>query len=89
MLRGSKGTYAYHEGRHVIVAAEFFTYADESGWHQGAKYCLVAGFIGSPRQWKIFEKEWVSILHRFEVSDFHSKEFFWRNKGNKVPRINI
>ena len=50
--------------------------ADESGIHGSAKVCIVAGYIGSVKQWCWFETDWEAILRRFDVRDFHSKEFF-------------
>ena len=55
------------------------TYADESGTHNNPSYCVVAGWLGTPRQWRKFDDEWKGILREFEVFDFHSKEFFHRD----------
>jgi hypothetical protein len=79
-IKGGRGKYPYHEGRHLIVPVELFTFADESGIQASAKYCLVLGFIGSPRHWAIFEREWKMVLDEFEVPEFHAKEFFQRDK---------
>jgi hypothetical protein len=54
-------------------------YLDESGIHQGAAVCTVAGYAAPWRAWKkIFVKEWPRVLKRFGLSDFHAKRFFKR-----------
>ena len=78
LVEGSKGTFPYHEGKHLIVALRQFVYVDESGTHDGSTRCLVAGYRGSPGQWKIFNKEWRAVLRRYGLPDFHSKVFFNR-----------
>lgn len=78
MIRGSKGIFPYHEGHHLIVALRQFAYIDESGTHAGARYCAVAGYRGSPEQWKRFDREWKAILAKYHIKEFHSKTFFSR-----------
>ena len=58
------------------MATVLRSYGDESGIHDGARFCVVAGLCGSPGQWKLFEKEWKAALGG--VPYFHSKEFFQR-----------
>jgi hypothetical protein len=60
------------------VVAELRAYADESGFHQGAQFCLVSGYIASPPQWRKFDESWRLILRRYAVPDFHSADFFRR-----------
>jgi hypothetical protein len=82
-LAGSRGRYPYHRGRHLKVLVDLFVYADESGTHKGATMCLVAGHIGSPRQWDRFNVRWRSVLASEEVDELHAKDFFqhahWRS----------
>jgi len=80
VIKGSRGTYPYHKGKHLIVPIELFVFADESGIQSSAKYCLVLGFIGSPRHWGKFEDEWKKVLENYKVSEFHAKEFFSKDK---------
>ncbi|MCH8994553.1 MAG: DUF3800 domain-containing protein [Chloroflexi bacterium] len=54
----------------------WFAYADDSGTHKGSEFCLVAGYIGSPRQWKLFRRDWREALG--DVPEFHAKDFFPR-----------
>lgn len=81
-LAGSRGEYPYHEGKHLI-AMVLHAYGDDSGTHRDAKFCLVLGYIGSPRQWKLFERDWRAALKMLpqiegKKPEFHAKEFFQR-----------
>jgi hypothetical protein len=65
--------------------AVLHAYGDDSGTHQDAKFCLVLGYIGSPRQWKLFERDWrgaLTMLREREGKkpEFHAKEFFQRER---------
>jgi hypothetical protein len=80
IIKGSRGKYPYHEGKHLIVPKELFVFADESGIQSSAKYCLVLGFIGSPRHWGKFEVEWEEVLDNYKITEFHAKEFFSKDK---------
>ena len=48
---------------------------DESGIHDGAKLCVIAGFIGTAKQWARFEELWRPSA----TPPFHAKEFFKSN----------
>jgi len=68
------------------VALSERVYTDESGIHDGAKLCIVAGYRGSPSQWKRFNREWSLILNKpqYKIRDgFHSNVFFNREKIHK------
>ncbi len=60
------------------MAVELLVYADESGIHSDAPYCVVSGWIASPRQWKLFEESWTRTLQAYSVSEFHAHDFFGR-----------
>ena len=81
MLSGSRGAFPYHRGKQLMAKVELFTFGDESGIHDGARYCVVAGYIGSPRQWKPFEEAWAEVLDRYSVQAFHAVRFFGRGPG--------
>ena len=51
-------------------------YLDESGIHDGAKVCVIAGYFGGPGQMKRFEKAWKKTLvqHSFPMKSFHAKD---------------
>lgn len=67
------------------MKSTLFVFADESGIHDTAPYCVLAGYIGSPRQWIIFEKKWSELLDEYGLSEFHAKRFFARdNEGKRV-----
>jgi hypothetical protein len=55
-------------------------YLDESGIHSGASHCALAGFIASPRQWRLFDLAWhkaLSVAPGLPV--FHAGDFFGRS----------
>ena len=56
-------------------------YCDESGIHDGAAFCVVVGFVGSARNWQLFENRWAKASGGV---DFHGKEFFARVRGQRV-----
>jgi hypothetical protein len=66
-----------HEGFLVMLKAYF----DESGIHQGAQVCVVAGFWGKKGPWRKFEQNWRLALREFKVplEQFHAKEVIQRN----------
>jgi hypothetical protein len=68
------------------VVVDNYVFSDESGIHgEDAAYCVVSGYMGSRRQWKLFEREWASILRKEHVPNFHSKEFFQPEKRKRKP----
>lgn len=84
MIRGSKGRFPYHEGKHLIVTIELFVFGDESGIQAKAPICLVGGYIGSPRQWERLDKQWRRVLTDNEITEFKGHEFFGRENGQRV-----
>jgi hypothetical protein len=61
---------------------------DESGIHEGAKICTVAGYYGTQAAWGKVEREWRKVLadHNLEPCGFHAKEFWARTPdGQRVP----
>jgi len=72
---------------HSKVFAMIKAYLDESGVHQGAAICVIAGYFGRRRQWEEFEKDWRKGLEDYKVpmKEFHAKDlvpkqsgFFWK-----------
>jgi hypothetical protein len=73
------------ENRFVMMEGYF----DESGIHDGAKVCIVAGYYGGQAAWRKFENEWNAILSEYSgLADygFHAKEFFGRNGEKRVGK---
>jgi hypothetical protein len=60
--------------RKIFVMLE--AYLDESGIHDGAKVCMVAGYFGGRSQLRKLERKWKSVLEdfAFPMKDFHAKE---------------
>ncbi len=57
-------------------------YFDESGTHgKESPVVIVAGFIASPEQWSVFERDLSTLLDEYEVKIFHAIDFRTR-KGN-------
>lgn len=60
-------------------------YMDESGIHEGAQVCVVAGYWGSAKKWRRFERRWPEIIKGADeptLKEFHSSEF-WNSKGER------
>src|SRR5260370_17871616 len=65
-------------------------YLDESGIHDGAEACIVAGYFGKKGPWRRLDSGWRTTLRKFGVPlhEFHAKalmrreDFFkgWRHE---------
>jgi Protein of unknown function (Hypoth_ymh) len=68
-------------------------YLDETGIHDGAPFCVIAGFFGGLGQWGRFDSAWRRALSAFDVplDQFHAldlmrgRKFFFRL--GKRPQI--
>lgn len=51
-------------------------YFDESGIHDGAQVCVIAGYYGRQNAWRKIENGWRSVLskYKFDLEDFHAKD---------------
>jgi hypothetical protein len=51
-------------------------YLDESGVHEGAAICVIAGYFGSKKALKLLQKRWRQALSRYGVpmDKFHAKD---------------
>ena len=67
------------------MTIDLHVYADESGIEGDSLYCIVAGFVGSPRWWDKFNADWRTIINAApnDVEEFHAKDFFERNHAAK------
>lgn len=69
--------------KHFVMLQAFF---DESGIHNQAQFCVVAGYVGSARHWKRFEELWGPYAKK---EAFHAKRFFQRDpQDNRVSPYN-
>jgi len=67
------------------VLAMIQAYLDESGIHDGAAVCTIAGYFGGPGQWRKHGAEWGRVIEHHQVPEFHAKQFWGRNpKGERV-----
>jgi hypothetical protein len=58
-------------------------YLDETGIHDGAAYCAIAGYFAGKGQWKKFEQCWRKALADFDVplEKFHALDLMKRHKA--------
>lgn len=61
----------------VLLDAAF----DDSGTHDSADLCVVAGYLGSTTQWQRFENRWRDALLTAKIPEFHAEPFFHRDEG--------
>jgi hypothetical protein len=67
--------------RKVTLLALFISaHLDESGTHKGSKFTTMGGWIATEEQWLGFPEAWSQFLSQYEVSSFHSHEF-WHGEG--------
>ena len=61
----------------------FEAYLDESGIHDNATHCVVAGYYGARTSWERFEIGWYKLLTQFNVplDKFHAKDLYPTAKG--------
>jgi hypothetical protein len=78
---GGSGRYPYNRGKHLLVAVNLWVYGDESGIEGDGPYCVVAGFVGSPRHWNSFNSAWEKVIGDAEVEEFHARKFFNRRSA--------
>ena len=50
--------------------------ADESGYSEQEKACVVTGFVGHESQWDDCTAKWDSVLNKFGVEAFHGIDFW-------------
>ncbi|MEO6323804.1 MAG: hypothetical protein ABIQ65_04190 [Thermoanaerobaculia bacterium] len=55
-------------------------FVDESGIHDGASICVVAGYVGTAAQWQLLD-ELLALTVPNEV--FHAKDFYARRSGGR------
>ena len=60
-----------------------YAYLDETGIHEGARFCIIAGYFGGPGQWKKFGSAWNRSLSSFgvEPAQFHALDLLQRRKA--------
>ncbi len=61
-------------------------YLDESGIHDKANICVIAGYFGGPGQIKRFGKAWKETLkvYSFPMRDFHAKDLVKQEKHRSL-----
>ena len=59
---------------------------DESGIHDDARVCVVAGYVGPIEEWAGFRQDWNGTLDKYKVKrecGFHARLFFRRHLSGK------
>jgi hypothetical protein len=66
----------YPREPHEKIFAMIDGYLDESGIHEGARICIVAGYFGGKGQMKKLETAWKKVLsdYGFPMKDCHAKD---------------
>ena len=61
-------------------------YLDESGIHEGAAICVIAGYFGGRGQMRKLEKAWKEVLayFHFPMEKFHAKNLIKSNKHHPM-----
>lgn len=69
---------AHPRDGHRKIFAMMEAYLDESGIHDGAAICVIAGYFAEPREWKKFEIGWRKLLSDYLVPmrEFRAKDVF-------------
>jgi hypothetical protein len=60
-------------------------YLDETGIHDPANSCIVAGYLGTEEQWNSFDPKWQQGLGKRKA--LHMKDLRWGKKTNKISRL--
>jgi uncharacterized protein DUF3800 len=58
------------------------SYLDESGVHDNAPVCVIAGYFGEKCDWKHFKRQWLSVFAGagIPLGEFHAKEWIKNRK---------
>ncbi|HEY8767484.1 MAG TPA: DUF3800 domain-containing protein [Dehalococcoidia bacterium] len=58
------------------MTVKLYAFADESGIEGTGAYCIIAGYIGSPRQWDNLRHAWQAVLVKYGVPEFKAIDVF-------------
>jgi hypothetical protein len=78
--------FAKTRGSHPKIFAMIDAYLDESGIHDGAAVCVIAGFYGGRGHWRRFESLWRYTLSQFEVFPKKSSTQKTLSSGKGISR---
>src|SRR5271163_3151782 len=78
------GRLVHPKDGHEKVFCVLHAYLDDSGTHNGARVCTVAGYFGSEKQWIKFDRDWRSALNEEHLDEFHANRFWSSFKGRPV-----
>jgi hypothetical protein len=69
----------------LAVVEPYKAYLDESDIHDSARWCFVAGHLGTEEQWKEFDDKWRAGLGQRKF--LHMKELHWNSKPERISRL--
>jgi hypothetical protein len=55
-------------------------YLDESGTHNASPISVMAGYLGTAAQWRVFDADWVALLQTAGVRHVHAVDLFKRTR---------
>lgn len=67
-----------------MSVATLRAFGDESGINNTGDWVIIAGYVGSPKVWAKFRKDWATTLRKYGVPEFHGVEFFPRQRREHV-----
>jgi len=59
------------------------TYLDDSGTHDSAHNCVIAGYFGHSQDWTKFNADWNAVLASEGATEFHGRHFFHAHHGHR------
>src|SRR5271170_6867835 len=71
------------DGRSKVFCV-LHAYLDDSGTHDSSPVCVVSGYFGSERHWRIFDEKWRAVLGSFEIEEFHANKFWAYTNGANI-----
>lgn len=84
MVRKAARTHPLNDPLSRKVFAMLQAYMDDSGSHEGAHNCVVAGYWGGVKEWRFFEWQWGEVLRSEGIEEFKANEFWPRPKGVRL-----
>lgn len=68
---------------------EYAGYFDDSGHPDDQDLLVVAGFVSSNEQWRLFERDWRYVLDPLKIDPFHMTEFERSTRWSRSEKDNI
>src|SRR5450631_1240772 len=69
-----------------VGAMNYIGYFDDSGHPDDQMTVVVAGFIATEDQWRLFERDWRNILDPFGIDIFHMTDVEASNRWSRIEK---